>query len=81
MIGDVRIRLSDGTTLISTSDLGLAWAWAEHEKRDEWESMSHTAKAAEAAAALTAIRDALTGDIDGAVLAGSASQQITGSDR
>lgn len=75
MIGDVQIHLQDGTTLTSTSDLGLAWAWAQHENSAEWGSMSRMAKGAEVAAALTAIRDALTGDIDGAVLTGSASQQ------
>lgn len=75
MIGDVQIHLQDGTTLTSTSDLGLARAWAEHENSAKWESMSRADRGIEVAAALTAIRDALTGDIDGAVLTGSAAHR------
>jgi hypothetical protein len=56
--GDLSIVTSDGTTLTDTTDLGLAWKWAEHENGEAWARMRYTQRHADVADALAALRTA-----------------------
>lgn len=56
--GDLTITAGDGTTLRASSDLRLAWQWAEHEHGDEWANLSYGEQCREVSAALAALREA-----------------------
>ena len=59
IIGSLSITTQDGTVLTATSDLALAWKWAEHEHgATEWGAMSQTARNVSVAEALGALREA-----------------------
>lgn len=59
LTGDLTITLADGTQLTDSTDLGLAWRWAEHEYGTQgWADMKFSDKTQAAADALAAIRAA-----------------------
>lgn len=54
-----QLTTKDGTVLTSATDLGLAWAWAEHEHGPEaWAALSYRQQCQEAGAALDGLRSA-----------------------
>ncbi len=58
IIGDLSIEVEDGTTLRASTDLSLAWKWAEQECGEEWDRMPWFEKNQAAAQALSALREA-----------------------
>lgn len=58
IIGDLSIVTEDGTELTASSDLQLAWKWAEHEHGDYWQHMSYGRQCSDVADALAALREA-----------------------
>ena len=56
--GDLSITLGDGTVLTDSTDLGLAWKWAEAMHGEDWATMPYGTRVAEAGEALTALREA-----------------------
>lgn len=56
--GDLSITTKDGTILTASTDLALAWKWAEHEHGAEWEGMTQTARTLSVSDALGALRSA-----------------------
>lgn len=52
------IRTADGTVLTSSTDLGLAWAWAEHESGDAWSGLLYSEQCRQVADALAELRRA-----------------------
>lgn len=56
--GDLSITTQDGTVLEDTTDLGLAWKWAEHEHGADWASLSTLEKNRTVALALAELRRA-----------------------
>lgn len=62
IIGNVSIYTTDGTTLTGSSDLDLAWQWAEYEHGPEaWQAMSYPAKVVTVRDALLELRRAYAG--------------------
>jgi len=58
IIGSLSITTQDGTVLTATSDLALAWKWAEHEHGALWDAMSRADRNVSVAEALGALREA-----------------------
>lgn len=58
IIGDLSIEAGDGTTLRASTDLSLAWKWAQHECGLGWDHMSWNEKNQTVAEALSALREA-----------------------
>lgn len=56
--GDLTITTEDGTILSASTDLGLAWKWAEHENGETWAGMPTSDRNASVAEALAELRRA-----------------------
>jgi hypothetical protein len=54
--GDLSIVTSNGTVLKDTTDLGLAWQWAESENGSEWADMDYIDRVLSVSDALGALR-------------------------
>lgn len=58
IVGDLSITTEDGTILEASTDLALAWKWAEHEHGAQWQAMTGAAQNASVSDALGALRAA-----------------------
>ena len=58
LTGDLSIVTSDGTTLTDSTDLGLAWKWAENEHGAAWKGMPYRERVLTVSDALAALRAA-----------------------